>query len=313
MGGELPSSSHFSLQEVGTGVYAAVATEGGFALSNAGIVDLGDATVIFDTFLHPRARQDLRRAAERLTGRPVAHVVNSHWHGDHIRGNQAFDQVPVVGTTRTRELVLTKGREELLADRETMPELLRQPHAQEFPLPESERKLYEGWLGGVVDALPGLRLREPNLTFDSALVLHGSRRSARILSFGGGHTLSDAFLYLPEDRILFAGDLLFSQFHPYPADGNPEALVEILERIRDLRIDATIPGHGPVGTIREIETMQRYVSSLLRKARELRSSGETKSAATQLTIPDEFGAWKFSRFFPETIGFLFDWNASAPS
>ncbi len=130
MVGSPPSSSHFLLREVGNGVYAAVATEGGFALSNAGIVDLGDATRIFDTFLHPRPGEDLRRAAERLTGRQVAYVFNSHWHRDHIRGNQAFDQVPVVGTTQRRELVLTKGREELLADRETMPELLRQLRAQ---------------------------------------------------------------------------------------------------------------------------------------------------------------------------------------
>ncbi len=151
------------------------------------------------------------------------------------------------------------------------------------------------------------------MTFDTAFVLHGSRWSAQILGFGGEHTLSDTFLYLPEDRIVFAGDLVFSRFGPYLADGNPEEPVENLERMRTLKIDTVIPGHRPAGAVREIETMHRYVSSLLRRAREIRRSGEAKSAATQLAIPDEFDAWKFSRFFPETMGCLFDWRASAPS
>jgi len=72
------------------GVYAALHVEGGYAIGNAGIIDLGDRTLIFDTCLNPRAAKDLQMAAKTLTGRPVDSVINSHWHHDHTWGNQIF-------------------------------------------------------------------------------------------------------------------------------------------------------------------------------------------------------------------------------
>src|SRR5690348_17354447 len=89
-GNQLPTSKHFRLEPLLDGVYAAIGIEGTGSGSNAGIIDLGDRTLVFDTFLTPQAADDLRTAAERLSGRPVAFVINSHWHSDHIHGNQAF-------------------------------------------------------------------------------------------------------------------------------------------------------------------------------------------------------------------------------
>src|SRR5690242_19894952 len=86
----LVSSKHFHLEELAEGVYAAIATIDGGAVCNAGIIDLGDQLVIFDTFLTPQAATDLRAAAERLVGRAVTLVINSHWHGDHVQGNMSF-------------------------------------------------------------------------------------------------------------------------------------------------------------------------------------------------------------------------------
>ncbi len=93
----LPTSEHFQLQEIARGVYAAIGTPGGAAHSNAGIVDLGDQTLIFDTFETALAAEDLRVAAEHLTGRPATCVIISHAHADHWCGNQAFaPQVPII-------------------------------------------------------------------------------------------------------------------------------------------------------------------------------------------------------------------------
>src|ERR1051326_2480722 len=99
--GRLPTSKHFHLEALRDGVYAAIGIPGTGSGSNAGIIDLGDRTVVFDTFLTPQAGDDLRAAAERLTGRPVAAVINSHWHSDHIHGNQAFAlDTPIIATSR---------------------------------------------------------------------------------------------------------------------------------------------------------------------------------------------------------------------
>src|SRR5438270_10832420 len=85
----LPHSKHFRINELAEGVYAAISTNEGSAVGNAGIVDLGDQTLVFDTFMTPMAAQDLRAAAESLTGNSIAYAFNSHWHNDHIPANQA--------------------------------------------------------------------------------------------------------------------------------------------------------------------------------------------------------------------------------
>ena len=89
----LPTSEHFKLDRIAEGVYVAIAIEGGLARCNAGIVDLGDQTLLFDTFMTPQAAQDLRAAAEGLTGRPVTYVINSHAHSDHWPAKSRFDLV----------------------------------------------------------------------------------------------------------------------------------------------------------------------------------------------------------------------------
>jgi glyoxylase-like metal-dependent hydrolase (beta-lactamase superfamily II) len=80
----LPESKHFQLQRLTDGVYAAVATERGHAICNAGIIDTGDRTIVFDTFISPDPAKDLLKAAKRLTPQNVIRVVNSHYHNDHI-------------------------------------------------------------------------------------------------------------------------------------------------------------------------------------------------------------------------------------
>ncbi len=96
----------FQLEQVVEGVYFAQALPGTGTLGNAAIVDLGDSTLIFDTFLTPQAAQALRKAAEQLTGRPASYVIDSHYHADHVMGNQGFlPEAVFVSTSRTRQLI----------------------------------------------------------------------------------------------------------------------------------------------------------------------------------------------------------------
>lgn len=82
---------NFFIQQLAPGVWAAIQNDkGGHAISNAGIVDLGNKTLVFDAFINPDAANELRQTAEQLTKHPVSFLINSHYHDDHIRGNQAF-------------------------------------------------------------------------------------------------------------------------------------------------------------------------------------------------------------------------------
>jgi hypothetical protein len=87
---------------------------------------------------------------------------------------------------------------------------------------------------GLVETLPLLKVRLPNLTLDDRLSIYGSERTAHLIAFKEGHSLSDSILYLPAEGIIFMGDLLFIDFHPYLADGDPILIVDF-ERSRRIR------------------------------------------------------------------------------
>jgi cyclase len=98
---------HYRLEQVSDGAWAAVVRGAGEAVANSGIVRCGDATIVFDTSMSLAAARELRFAAERIA--PVAAVVNSHWHDDHVSGNPVFADVEIVATERTRELMTRSG------------------------------------------------------------------------------------------------------------------------------------------------------------------------------------------------------------
>ncbi len=298
--------AHFRTEAIADGVYAAVATDEGFGLCNAGIVDLGGTTLVFDGMLTPQAGEALGRAAERLTGRPVGLLANSHYHGDHVRGNAAVGAAHVVSSRRTRELVLERGPLHLKSDREEAARELARLRSGEQAATPRERAVFESWFEGILATPADLAWRAPDLTFDSELLVHGSRRTVRLLTFGGGHSPSDVIAYLPDERIAFLGDLVAVGFHPFLSDGEPTELVRILREVRALGVDRALPGHGPVSGGESVREMERYVAELLTGAREARHGGLSRDAFAQRRPSPPFDTWTFSAFFADNARFVFD-------
>src|SRR5215212_3508780 len=264
--GGLPTSEYFRLEQVADGVYAASPTPEGGAAANAGFVDLGDRVVVVDTFRHPFAAQDLRTAAEHLTGRPVAYAVNTHYHGERVLGNKVFADVTIVATERTRALIAQDSGDfiDFARDDANRTTFLQ---ARERELAEEPNTAQRQWMETrragdqiLAAAAPTQTLTLPNLTFDKLLVFHGPRRTAKLITFGGGHTASDAFLYLPDDRVAFMSDLVFVGMHPALEEANPVEWAQILERVeQSLDIETVVGGHGPVGTAADILRMHQYL------------------------------------------------------
>jgi cyclase len=94
---------HFRLEQVADDAWAAVALPETGAAGNAGFIRVGDFSVVFDTFASTAAADELRISAEVIA--PVAYAINSHWHADHVNGNRSFDDVAILATERTRELM----------------------------------------------------------------------------------------------------------------------------------------------------------------------------------------------------------------
>lgn len=302
----LPESPYFRLEQVAEGVYAALVREGTGALGNAGIVDLGGETLVFDTFLIPRAAQDLRRAAEYLTGHRVRFVVNSHWHRDHVFGNQEFRDAEIISTTRTRELLEEVGPKQLAAVSEFAEAVRMEEEALSRETDERRRNWMSRELAddrAFLAAMPDVVLTLPTLTFDEHLTIHGTRRTVVLASHGLAHTESDAYLLLPDEGIAFVGDLVMGCHHPWLGHGNPEAWLDTLNRLRALNLKQIVSGHGPVGPDADIAMVEEYISDVTTLLRGLVSRGVTREQALQTAIPYRWAEWGL----PE----VFTWNVNA--
>ncbi len=309
---DLPQSRHFDLQQLTDGTYATIARDGGWAVSNAGLIDLGHEALVFDTLLTPRAAHDLRLFSQYLLRRSPDFVVNSHYHNDHIWGNQAFlPGAHVVSTNKTRELILTAGAQELREYTAESPQqyaVWQRRHEQAAD--EKARAAARLWLGyyeGLAEELPNLQVCPPTVTFDDRLSLYGATGEARLISFAGAHTGSDTVLYLPQQGVVFMSDLLFVGCHPYLADGDPERWVQVLKEVR--RIDARqfVPGHGPVGTRGDLDRLIAYIEHCMEAARSIVRDGADGADGTggELPgVPDVYADWLLPGFYASNLRFL---------
>lgn len=201
-------------------------------MGNAAIVDLGDRTVVFDTMYTPKAGLALREAAEQLLGRPVSLVINSHFHFDHVGGNQVFSDAIILSTETTKNLMLERCTSlvQFAKQHPEYPDKVRQSlEAESDPEKQKELRTDLGDILALDAALPTFSATPASLTFSDSVTLHGSKRTAVLTAKGNGHSTCDSVLYLPEDRVLLAGDLLFVQNHPSMQTGNLSHWVSVLK------------------------------------------------------------------------------------
>jgi cyclase len=265
----LPQSEHFGLRELAEGVYAALGRVGSPTFSNAGIVDLGEQTLVLDAFELPAAGGELRTAAEHLTSRPVTAVILSHVHGDHSIGLQAFaPETPILSSPTIRanlpatvgwirDSVENPGELEAAidAERERLAKTAKGP--QRAGIARTVARMEH-----LLAALPTLTIRLPDLTFEGLLVFHGSRRMVEVHTVEPGHTASDVYLLLPGDGICFMGDLGFFQSQPFMGFCDPEAWMAWLMQAEGFDADTFVPGHGPVGTRADVRAQRQYIAAL---------------------------------------------------
>jgi len=305
------TSRHFKVETMGDGVYAVIHSPGGYAICNAGIVDLGEETLIFDTFLSPEAALDLSKIAIELTGNPVKYVINSHYHNDHIRGNQVFKpSATIISTMMTRNLISENEPKEIQAEQEYAPKRLAQLKEEYEAATDEEAKqfllMWIGYFEAMVKSHPILKTTLPDVTFSESMVIHGSRREAQLITFNLGHTASDLILYLPDEKIVFTGDLLFIGMHPYLPDGQPTHLVQALLQLKSIDIEKILPGHGEVGTIQDIDAMIGYVNEMNALVERLLAQGVSAEELEDVQVPESFTSWKFPNFFQHNLKFMFN-------
>jgi glyoxylase-like metal-dependent hydrolase (beta-lactamase superfamily II) len=294
----LPESEHFNLHQLAEGVFAAIATPQGAAYSNAGIIDLGDRTLVFDTLDTPAAARDLRIAAESLTGRMVAYVVISHVHSDHWMGNQVFPSSTIIlSTHKIREVMPEWGDELLEHQRDTsdyedyLGELKQRLKSEKDPRWQTTLKRSIRTTRYQLRSLPELVLRYPDQTFEGNLIFHGSQRWVELRSTGEGHSESDVVLLLPEEGIAFIGDLGFFGTQPFLPYSQLEAWKKHLLFFEGSDYETFVPGHGKLGTKEDLALQRRYFEVLEQQVSAVLQAGGTPEDALKIELPEPFDTW----------------------
>lgn len=302
-------SANFTIQQLAPRVWVAINNDNyGKAICNAGIVDLGNRTLVFDPFMNPAAAVELREAAKKLTGKSVSIVVNSHYHNDHIRGNQVFvPNVTIISTTITKAHIEANEEEEQEWEKQHAPTLLQALRKRMVNATAAERVELPYWIGyyeGLVESAGQLYTAVPDQTFDDSLWIEGSKLSVKLVERKNGHTESDVVLLIPSLGIAFMGDLLCSQRHPWISDGTIDGWKESLKVFyEDTLYHTYLPGHGKVSEKPALKSLYEYFTDV----QQLCDSAHTEEAETALMnqpIPSAYSRWKCARFYQPNLQYL---------
>lgn len=296
MGREIIETNYFTLHHLCDGVYAAVAKPGQGAWSNAGIIDLGDELLVFDSLSTPSAGEELRRQAESLTGKKVKYLINSHYHWDHVFGNQVFSDTTIISTYVTEKLCKEKNKiEDYEKEKQDMNQYLLQlkskiDSTEDIILKTSLINQYQE-MSKVSDDLSQLQIVLPSMLFGEKLTITGSDKTVELYCLGGGHSPSDTFMYLPNEKIAFMGDLVTEDLH-VPIY-NPEEFLNILKRVKQIDINIIVPGHGNVADLTVCNTLIDYLSIITQRAKvALQRKLSLEDFISEFDVPKTYREWK---------------------
>ena len=260
----LPAWAGFELENIAEGVYVARRTEpaGLMVDANSVIIVNERDVVVVDANVGPSSAKEVLAALRKLTDKPVRYVVNTHWHDDHVLGNQvyrdAFPGVEFVGHRVMGEYLPAQGlknRQNMLSGAPAGVAMLKslleksrgmdgKPLAPETRASyESDVKLVERYLAET----PAVEIVAPTVTFEERFTLRRGSRVIEVIHLGRGHTAGDIVVHLAGDNIVATGDLVV---WPVPLIGGPQSYVHewsaTLEKLLALKPAIMVPGHGPV-------------------------------------------------------------------
>ncbi|HEX8068658.1 MAG TPA: MBL fold metallo-hydrolase [Pyrinomonadaceae bacterium] len=302
----LGQSNKFEVVRVAEGVYAALRREPpGFAVeSNSLFVVCKDDVLVVDAQSNAAATKAVLAALRQITDKPVRYVVNTHWHDDHVVGDQvyrdAFPGVEFIAHAAVRAYLPAQGLTARQKFHEAIPATVEQlrgilssgQNARGGPLTDEQRAslasdiaLAEGYMTVPRDFEPVL----PTVTLEDKLTLYHGGRTIEILYLGRGHTSGDVVVHLPQEHVVAAGDLVV---WPVPLVGADQSHVgdwgATLARLLALKPAVIVPGHGPL--MRDdayVQLVARLMNSVKQQTEAAVARGETLEAARKSVNLDD--------------------------
>jgi glyoxylase-like metal-dependent hydrolase (beta-lactamase superfamily II) len=270
-------------EEIADGVY--VLSDGRVPLvPNVGIV-VGDRNaLVVDTGMGIRnGEKVLGHARELAEGRPLLLTV-THWHPEHGYGAQVFEDVATIVYNRAQAAELrAKG--------------------------PSYVEMFSSWGETIAHELEGVRFVDPHVVYDDEADLDLGGKTAQLRTWGLAHTKSDQVVFLPEQRVLFTGDLvetrffpIFPYFPPDDVDVDGSRWIAVLERLEALEPALVVPGHGEVGDAGIVGAVREYMDHVRDETARLAGEGHDADSAVAVLEPELRGRYP-EWDAPEWIGF----------
>jgi len=247
--------------------YTQAGGPGMFHLENAGLIVGTDGMMAIDTLRAPLLTKAFIAATRKAGGnRPITRVINTHHHADHVAGNQFFLPCDIVAHEFCREEVLKMAGAVPAGDR----------------IPRRE-----GWSEGTEDR----KFVAPTTTFKDRLSYDVGNIKVELFHLGPAHTWGDIVVHLPAQRILFAGDIFFNYVTPFGQTSHISRWIEACGTIAKMDVDTIVPGHGPVGTKKELQVMVDYFVYLRSEVRKRHAAGMTPGRAAADVRMERWRNW----------------------
>ncbi|WP_425050971.1 MBL fold metallo-hydrolase [Psychromarinibacter sp. S121] len=204
-----------SFTEIGDGLYAFTA-EGD---PNSGVIIGDDSVMIVEAQATPRLANKVIECVRSVTDKPITHLVLTHYHAVRVLGASAFGAPQVIMSEKARSMVVERGQEDWDSE------------FARFP------RLFQGH-----EDIPGLTW--PTTTFNGRMSVYLGNRRVDIMQLGRAHTAGDAVIYVPDQNVMFTGDIVEYKSACYCGDGHFHDWPGTIENIRAWDVDAIAPGRG---------------------------------------------------------------------
>lgn len=251
------------VEEVSENVFAYIQPDGTWWINNTGFMVGGRGVVSVDACSTERRTRAYLAAIGEVTDQPVRTLVNTHHHGDHTYGNYLFPGATIVGHEATRTNVLQWGKP--------------------FDAP-----VWTPVEWGDIELAP------PFLTYTDGVTVWVDDLRCEVTHVGSAaHTTNDSIVWIPEQKVLFSGDLLFNGGTPFLMQGSIAGAIKVLtEVVKPLGAETIVPGHGPVTGPQVIDEVLSYLHFVQRTAHDAKAAGLPPLAAARQTDLGEFADLK---------------------
>ena len=242
---------------------------------NTGIIIGDDAVMVIDTQATPIMAQDVIRRIREVTDKPIKYVLLSHYHAVRVLGASAYGAEHIIASEDTRDLIVERGQFD------------KDSEIGRFP------RLFQN-----VESVPE-GLTWPTMTFTGKMTLWLGKLEVQILQLGRGHTKGDTVAWLPQEKILFAGDLVEFGATPYAGDAYFKDWPQTLDNLAALKPEKLVPGRGaalqtPEQVQEGLAGTRAFISDLYDSVKESAAQGEDLRKVYEATfakLQPKYGQW----------------------